>query len=83
MKVLAKTLCAIDTNIEEMEHERKETLEAVASISAISAQTMASIADVSKIAEQQLHTMKDLSESERNLSKRAAFLTKAIAKFNM
>lgn len=83
MDVLVETLGAIDRNVEEMECERKETLEAVASISAISEETTASIANVSEIAKQQVNTVKDLSESAKKLSKRAEFLTKAIAKFNM
>lgn len=83
INVLAETLCAIDQNVEEMEYERKETLEAVASISAISEETTASIANVSEITEQQLNTVKDLLESAKKSSKRAEFLTKAITKFNM
>lgn len=83
MDVLVETLGAIDRNVGEMECERKETLEAVASISAISEETTASIANVSEIAEQQVNTVKDLAESAEKLSKRAEFLTKAIAKFNM
>lgn len=83
MGILVKTLGTIDKNVEEMEKERKETLEAVASISAISEETTASIINVSEIAEKQVNTVKDLSESAKKLSKRAEFLTEAIAKFNM
>lgn len=83
MDILVETLGAIDKNVEEMEFERKETLEAVSSISAISEETTASIADVSEIAEQQVNTVKELSESAAGLSKHAEFLTKVISKFKL
>ena len=83
MNVLVETLDSIDKNVEEMESERKEALEAVSSISAISEETTASISNVSEITEQQVNTVKELSESATRLSRRAEFLTKAIAKFKM
>ena len=83
MNVLVETLDSIDKNVEEMESERKEALEAVSSISAISEETTASISNVSEITKQQVNTVKELSESATRLSRRAEFLTKAIAKFKM
>lgn len=83
MNVLVETLDSIDKNVEEMESERKEALEAVSSISAISEETTASISNVSEITKQQVNTVKELSESATRLSRRAEFLTNAIAKFKM
>ncbi|MBD5554595.1 MAG: hypothetical protein HDQ95_04400 [Roseburia sp.] len=83
MDVLVETLGAIDSNVEEMEYERKETLEAIASISAISEETTASIGHVAEITKQQVNTVQELSKSVTRLSKRAEFLTDVIAKFKM
>jgi methyl-accepting chemotaxis protein len=80
---LLEALATISYNVQEMNRSRTQTLDAIESISAVSAETAACSGSVHSSAGSQLDAIKDLDRAAQDLRERADRLTVALTSFSV
>lgn len=80
---LLKALATISSNVEDMNNSRAETLEAIESISTVSAETAACSSTVYSSAGSQLDAVKDLDKAAQELHDRSEMLTEILSTFTV
>lgn len=83
MKLLAEQVGHIMRGVEEMEEDKKESLNAIQNISAVSEETAASSQEVTASAQEQLSGIEELTSFAQELNEAAMALTETIRKFKV